>query len=314
MKIIRKSVGPVIWMMVAALVIWSVQGIFTSLSGSARGVGKAFGKIVAFKEYDDAFKSTELLVGRGSDSATPDINELREAAWQHLIFSREALRERIEVTDSEVISEIGKFLGGKPLSNQDYNQLIRRNFNEHPRNFEERIRTILRIRKLYEKHQQVTASATAEEVNQFYLNDRNKIAVDYIQLKSENEAKEFKNRVTDLTAWNAEKQKEDRKIGSLGPVNVDIFMTVLGISQSDVNSLLALNPADLSEIVTTKTGYAIFNVTQKETVSLDGLDEAKRKDYEARLIEQKKQTAFTDWMSDVIRRANVEKFQAAASS
>ena len=82
MKLMRKMVGPVIWIIVISFVLWGVQSVFTSFQKEAQGVGKAFGTTISFKRYQDALKSVQLFSPQARNEKQ-GAAEIENNAWQH---------------------------------------------------------------------------------------------------------------------------------------------------------------------------------------------------------------------------------------
>lgn len=314
MKMIRKMVAPTIWLVVISFALWGAQSFFLGFKKETLGAGKAFGKIVTFKQYQDASRSAELLLNR-KDGPPPTPVEIETAAWQNIVLGAEARREKIFVSDEEVVNEINRLFGVNDRMDQAiYTQWITRNFGEQPRAFEERIREILKIQKLLAKHQEAQPEVSEAEVRAFFFNEQNKVTVDYVRFTSVAEAQSFVEQLAknaQFWDWEIEKNKENSNVSSLGPVTIDVFMAVLKISQADADYLLALSEQAVSKPLSIKEGSAVFRLIKKEIAPESIFDEKARAQYQANLIERKKQTAFFDWWNDVMERARLEKFTQA---
>ncbi len=309
----RKMVAPVIWLIVLSFVIWGVQSAFLGFQKESQGVGRAFGELISFKEFQDAERSSELLSSRGEEKRT--IEEIEAAAWQHIVLGMEAGHEKMEVTDREVLDEIKSMFGMTELDRAAYAAWVQRNFGEQPRAFEERVRKILRIRKLVEAHRITSPSAADEEVSQFYFNENNKLSIEYARFPSAEKAEAFKSKTKTVEVWEtAKKDDKNAKIVSLGPISLQILMAAVGISKTDASHLVNLEKNMFSDILPTKKEYTIFRVIDKQLVSPDSFTDTVKEEYKTRLIEQKKQAAFFEWWNGVFERAKVEKFGNAVNS
>ena len=167
MKWIRKTVAPVIWIIVISFALWGIENIFVGLQKESKGVGKAFGKTISFKTFQDARRSVEIFSQKPAGEKL-EIEELENSAWQNIVLGLEAQREKISVTDEEVKNEIERlFTADVATFNPEfYQNWVQKNFRESPRLFEERIRDNLRIRKLVERHQNPAAQTTEQKTDQ----------------------------------------------------------------------------------------------------------------------------------------------------
>ena len=148
MKFIRKNIKYSIWFLVAAFLI----GSGVSLSGmkkEGRFAGEVFGKSVTFQEYNQFYRATQLFMPSEKPIEDPDL--LRNYTWQNIIYSREAKRKGVKITDEEVREEIAKILKQQGLTSptaEQYRIWLTRSLHLSPREFEEGLREFIRIQKL----------------------------------------------------------------------------------------------------------------------------------------------------------------------
>ncbi len=164
MKLMRRIVPFIIWLIVISFALWGIENVFLSLQEESKGVGKVFGKTVSFKTFQDALKSAELFSQRSPDEK-PDIDQLEASAWQNIVLLHQAEQEQISASDAEVRAEIERFFtaDGSQFNPEFYKAWVGRVAGESPRLFEERIRDALRIRKLIEQHQNIDSTMSDEE-------------------------------------------------------------------------------------------------------------------------------------------------------
>ncbi len=163
MKAIRKMVGPVIWIMLLSFMFWGVQSVAVGLRKETHSAGKVFGKDIPWKDFHDEVKSAEFFLQSNRQQKTPE--ELETLAWQNIIFELEADTEKITVSDDEVLVEVRKLFGGDVPNPDAYETWTSRLFGEHPRNFEERVRKILKVRKLIALHRPKVVLPAPEKLN-----------------------------------------------------------------------------------------------------------------------------------------------------
>ena len=307
MKLIRKLVAPTIWLIVISFLLWGVQSVLIGLRKETAGVGKAFGKIVTFKEFQDSMRSAELLSRKPNEKMSAE--ELESGAWQNIVLSIEAKREKISASDEDVLNEVKKFFGGEEMvDSAAYQNWVARNFGEQPRAFEGRIRNLIRVQKLVAKHRMVQTEVTDLEIKRFYFDQQNKLSVEYAKLNSPEEAKQFREKTDSIAKWDTEKKKEGSKITPLGPISVEIFSAILKTSESDTGQILQLEKDAISNPFKIKDGYGVFRMMSKEIPAEDKFDEPAKEQFKKRLIEHKKQAVFFDWWNEVMKRAAIEKF------
>lgn len=152
LKIFRKSTKVVVWVTVAALALLFGAGSIADLvSGkkSGRYAGEAFGRSVSFQEYNQFYRATQLFMPSEKPLEDPEL--LRSYTWQNIIYSREAKKNGIKITDGEIQTEIANILKQQGLINptqEQYKIWLTRSLHMSPREFEEGLREFMRIQKL----------------------------------------------------------------------------------------------------------------------------------------------------------------------
>ncbi|HOW59885.1 MAG TPA: SurA N-terminal domain-containing protein [Candidatus Omnitrophota bacterium] len=166
LKIFRQHTKVMVWIVAAALIFLFGVGSIVDLIGqknNSRFAGEVFGQTVTFKEYKRFAHATQLFMPSENPLEDPDL--LREYTWQNIIYSREAKRQGINVSDKEVQTEIASLLKQQGLLNPTPEQykywlmrvfrttprdieIEQRELQEWPREFEEGLREIMRIQKL----------------------------------------------------------------------------------------------------------------------------------------------------------------------
>ena len=191
---------------IPAFVLWGVGSVARTKSASEYA-GIMFGKKVSNQEYGASWRA----VKNEAVMRYPNFNEIAEQldlsgqAWDRLILLREAERQRIKVTDDEIIGTIRSFQflskGGR-FDVDAYERLLKNTFQTSPRDFEEDIRNSLKIAKLVNS---ITKGidVTDEELLSKYKEANEKIKVVYITQSpkdfadkadaSEKEAEEYYN-------------------------------------------------------------------------------------------------------------------------
>ena len=308
MKLVRKMIAPTIWLIVLSFVFWGFQSFFLGFKKETLGVGKVFGKLITFKEYQDALRTVEFLLPKPEGNKR-SVEEIESTAWQNIILQREAAQEKISVTDEEVLVEVKRLFGDtENFTPAVYETLVYKNFGEQPRAFEERVRGILQIRKLMAAHRTEPKPPADEEVKQYFLNDQNKIGADYIHFPTEKEATDSIAQAKQANFWEEEKKKKDTKANSIGTISLDTLMNMFKVSQSDADYLFNLAENETSKLIAAGNGFALFRVTKKEAAKETGWNDTSKQEYQKRLVDQNKQKAFFEWWGDVMKRADVEKF------
>lgn len=178
LKSLRKNTKTIIWMVVIAFVLgggYSAGSYFKDiLFGSnqeMRHAGNVFGKNISFQEFNRFYRAGQMFTP--GDKPIDDPEVLRQAAWQGLIYAREAQRRKIEVSDEEVRGEILGLLDRQGISPESYKTWLERGLRETPQEFESQVRELLRIRKWMGllKESLTNTVVTSDEARQEYFRE-----------------------------------------------------------------------------------------------------------------------------------------------
>ena len=131
--------------MVALALLFGAGSIVDLVNGkkSDRFAGEAFGKSVTFQEYNLFSRATQLFMP--SEKSVEDPELLRHYTWQNIIYSREAKRQGVKITDEEVRGEIANILKQQGLTSpteEQYKIWLTRTLHISPHEFEEGLREV----------------------------------------------------------------------------------------------------------------------------------------------------------------------------
>jgi hypothetical protein len=152
LKIFRTNTKIIVWITVVALALLFGAGSLADLFGgkkSGRYAGEAFGKPVSFQEYNQFYRATQIFMPAEKPLEDPEL--LRNYTWQNIVYSREAKRNGIQITDEAVNREVANILKQQGLANptpEQYKIWLTRSLRMSPREFEEGLREFMRIQEL----------------------------------------------------------------------------------------------------------------------------------------------------------------------
>ena len=148
LKIFRQYTKVIIWIVVGSFILWGGYSV-SALKKEGRYAGEAFGRSVSFQEYNQFYRATQLFMPSEKPLEDPDL--LRNYTWQNIIYSREAKRDGIKITDDDVSHEVANILKQQGMTNptqEQYKIWLTRSLHMSPRDFEEGLREFMRIQKL----------------------------------------------------------------------------------------------------------------------------------------------------------------------
>ena len=152
--------------------------------------GKIFGRKVLVSDFQKAYNGskTQLLMRYGklpNDSKLETIIE--DEAWNRLIMLYEANKERIKVSDKEIVDFVKGMAAfndkSGSFSKRQYEEILKYGFGLTPAEFEDQVKENLMIDKLIGKHSD-DAKITDDEVLKEYKFLNEKARADYVLFKA----------------------------------------------------------------------------------------------------------------------------------
>ncbi|MEE9500188.1 MAG: SurA N-terminal domain-containing protein [Candidatus Omnitrophota bacterium] len=158
------------------------------------------------------FNQPEALAKLQKDR--PFLNRL---AWENLMIKINAKKDKITVSDKEVVGSITKhplFARAGVFDDKLYNYILRNNLGMSARAFEESVRTFL-ITTKYKTDIIKNVNASDDELRQSYKNEFEKARLSYIVIDKKGfkeKAQVSKNEITHFYEKNKERFKESEKV------------------------------------------------------------------------------------------------------
>lgn len=149
----RKKTKVIIWAIVVSFIGWGGYSTSIQFEDVNRAAGRIFGKEVSFRDYGLAQHAVQLFRPVSDEKEPPNPEVIEARTWEFLIFSREAKKRRVPVSDEEVREEIRRLLTANqeaPFTREEYDRWVRTVIRQEPREFEGEVREHLRIRKLFD--------------------------------------------------------------------------------------------------------------------------------------------------------------------
>lgn len=192
---IKKIMWGLALVIVPAFVLWGA-GSNTSPGSAPKYAGTMFGRKVSFTKYQEALKAfynqALLIYGDQFKQATNGLN-MEQQAWQRLILLHQVKKEKIKVSDQEVVSfiqSVALFQKDSHFDRSRYNTILDYALGISPREFEEQIRQELAMDKLKNK---IIAAVTLnnEEIETVYKYENEQAKVSYVLI----DPKEFQEQI-----------------------------------------------------------------------------------------------------------------------
>ncbi len=316
LKSMRKNTKIIIWTVIISFALWGGFSVGVQFQKQGRFAGEIFGKPVTFQEYDRFYKSARIF-SFGGDSAEKDENRVRQETWESLIFSREAKRTRVQVSDEEVRAEIIRLLALQKIENptpEIYERWLRATIRETPQEFESQIRELLRIQKLLKNVQAGGDSkpVTEEAARDMYNREQTQIGADTVSFKTKDEADQFLSAVKTPADWDKTVKEKKLTVTPSGLLTAATWVELRGFPEKDGNLLLDAQKDGFLGPFQQGEDFVVMKITDKQTGSEEDFQKSYKEKYMEQLKNQNNYEAFLVWQQELMARAKPKDYMPKA--
>lgn len=307
LKLLRKKTRLIIWTVVACFALFGGYSAKTQFQKEGRIAGEVFGKAVTLQEYDRFFRANQIFSLTGKPIKDFDI--LRIQTWQNILYSREAKRLGIAVTDEEVRQELVGLLAKVGLGNPSeaqYEQWLSNTFREQPRRFEEMMRDMISIQKLVRQVMSAPVNPPSEDQikKQFDL-ENNWVTFKIRYFESEKEAHDAQPGLEKDNAWKA------TVADKATPVNVKTYestplrdlIRIFQIDETAAQGFMNLEKNQNSPPVVSGNGWAVIRLVDKKTA-----DPASFEEWKKNYLDQLAYRNYVQWSMELRKQAELKDY------
>lgn len=276
-------------------------------------VGEAFGSPVSRNDFLYHYKTASIFTRLGKQEKRTD-DDVRQEAWQNLIFVKESKTLGIQVPREEVLEEVKRLLSEKQVEygGPKYTFWVLNNFNEDPETFERRIEDLLTINKFMKTKLDPEVTVTEEEMKEKFLNEYNSFESEYILFGSEKEAKEFVEKAQHnprlwLDTYLAKKPLGQKGASWINIMSLEALIDLWKIPKEDALRILNTKPGDFLAAKNYYGDVAVRLLYAKKA-DLKEYNEAKQGYYRKMLTMAKKHKIAQDYLNDLFKRANLRDY------
>ncbi len=234
----KKFVKTIFWI----IVIFVIPSFFFFGIGSAikgrddlKYAGKIFGKDISIEDYLKNIKATKTILYITNRKAFESFKtelDYSPLIWQRIMFLYEAKRRKVSVSDDEVINAIKNIFKteGQEFDTELYKHYIKNTFSIPERKFEEYIRDVLLIEKLFEEVKKAVVIDDAQ-LEERYKKDNERTTITYIQIDSN----ELLAQVTDPSDEEIKKYYDENieRFSNLVQLNIQYTGTDFNVGATD---------------------------------------------------------------------------------
>ncbi|MFH1867913.1 MAG: peptidylprolyl isomerase [Candidatus Omnitrophota bacterium] len=271
-------------------------------------MGEAFGKPVTVENFNYYYKTAAVFTRSGKESR--DEEDVRQEAWQNLVFRHEARELDITIEPEKLKEDIKRLMDEKGVAHgsQEYRDWVENEFGEDVKTFERRIEDLLIINKFIDIKFNPEIIISEEEVKQKFLNQYNSFESEYIGFESEEDAKEFHKKLkTNPKLWK-DTYDEKRKLGQKGAAWINIMtlealIDLWKIPKDDAYRILSRKEGDF---IAAKYYYgdAVFRLLRRREADMSMYTDNKKEYLRSMILRQRKQKAVRDYFEGLLKRAN----------
>lgn len=177
---IKKILWALVLIIVPSFILWGGSSFLRKKKTDTLGkIGKREITMSSFDYYLKMARLHSLLLPQNEEKNKFTNQEIVAKGWEYFLLLWKAKKEKITVSDQEVVETIKKMLfHNEKFNKDDYLRLIGRGLRIQPRVFEEYIRDFVKIDKLLKKY--VEAETSDEEIKELYEKDTQKAKISYI--------------------------------------------------------------------------------------------------------------------------------------
>ncbi len=310
MNWVRKHVGWVAGATVGVMVLWLI-GTGVSLRTMRSDVaGVLFGRSVPLQSYQEAGQAVihQAILSYG-DKYRQQVDEaaLNRMAWERLTLLAEANRQKIRVSDEEIIQQLQRwpiFQKNGQFDLAGYEAIVHYSLGTSPRLFEEEVRQSLLIAKLEAKAVQV--SITEKELKEAFHRKEDSIRVSYLFLPSEAAARE----TADVLRQNPQQMEMIARQWHLPVIHSDVVTSTspigdLGAAESVLGQAFGLDAGQTTPALQVSKGWLIARVEEKQPSNEEKFP-AMKETLEKEVRKQKQLMAYFGWYTDLMKRASLK--------
>jgi hypothetical protein len=310
LDILRKNTKLIIWIVVASFVLWGAFSVGMQFEKKGRFAGEVFGKGVTFQEYNAFYQAAQIFSFAEDRSEDPDV--IRHKTWQNLIYSREARREKIEVSDDEVRGELQRLLKAHGMENatpEMYRRWLKGALRLEPRQFESQLREVIRVQKLIGRiMQQPVQDPPESEVRDLFFMDEQRLTGEAVLFDTLEEAQAVQAKASDEAGWKTMVQALGRPAVPANNLPLTELHRTWQIPKENVLALFQLPAGSVSSPLPVQGKYAVFFVKDKTAVDPNAFTPEKQAETLDKAQKLLKKQLFFAWHLNLMQKARLKDF------
>jgi hypothetical protein len=313
---LRKHTKLIVWTVVIAFALWGAYAVGVQFQQSGRKAGEVFGKAVFYPEFNRFYRASQIFSFGGPPIEDPEL--LKHSAWQNIIYSREAKRQKIEVSDEEVRAELNRLLRAQGIENptpQIYQRWLSQTVRESAKDFEAQIRELIRIQKLIVRvSNEVQESPAPEDARKIFFLESQSLTAEAVQFPTQAEAQNFYQKNRRVEKWGEAVKEQKLEVVPMENMSLRQLSSAAEISEEDVLALVKVPKGSIAQPVQAGSGFAIFQIKDKVQVSESDFTQEQQEKFMTKVQNEIKYRHFLKWNTELLQRANFKDYLPRSES
>ncbi|HNX81288.1 MAG TPA: hypothetical protein PKL77_03995 [Candidatus Omnitrophota bacterium] len=277
-------------------------------------VGEFFGIQVPLQNYQFVKNVSTVF---GFRDAQPKTDQDKENYyWDQLLYSFEAFRRNIVISQEELDNEIVKLLAAEKVSfdfKKDpaaFSKWLQERTNVTPEIFNNMIRHLLQVQKL---RQQVLDSLNPvvdeKDAHQKFVNQYNTLGVELVEFATQKEADEFYRKAkADKNFWGMEKEKRAKDFKRPGFVSCEFLIDIWKFPQDATLKMVRMKPGEYYKPEPIYKGFAVFKVLEGKPAQ-EAEFQKNKKSFFDQVKMRKKFEGLGSWFEDLKKQAHITVYK-----
>jgi len=280
-------------------------------------VGEFFG-IKVPKENYNFVKITISRFGNSFGTAPTTKENLEEAIWEQLLLSFIAFNQNITVSDDEFKGKIKEILESNNVNfdiekdKEAYKKWVEEKFKEPAEVFENQIKHLTQIEKLYKRIvDAIPINIEDEQLYKEFLYENSSLNLEMASFKTEKEADDFYKKIANrIDIWEKEKKKNPIMFKRTGLVSAIALIDLWGIDEEIINKILKRRILNFYPPRKLNNDWVVFRILEKKVAKLENFKGENTKAATLNnLISRKKYEAVKEWFDKLKKEAQIKIYK-----
>jgi len=274
--------------------------------------GEIFGIPIPMSNY--YFAKRVHLTFKDDEAVKFTPQQMEDCIFQNLIYSYEANKRGIKVTDEEMdqwIDSVLQAVNVKIEHKKDpeaYKKWITESLKEEVILFENQMRYLAEIEKLKrEMVKEMKVEVSEDEMLEDFMNIQNHVGGEYTLFETKEEAETFYEKYKNQLDWEAMKKEKPDLVKPFSLITIQAIIDLWGVPKEEINAFHQLALGSVGKPLPFGRKWGVFRLLEERTGKPEDYN-AKKEDNRKRVEIRKQYKARDQWLKDIIKEANLKVF------